>query len=470
MHTINKLGTFALTLLITGAIDSIRNLPGSALFGSTLIFFFIFSAIVFLIPTALVSAELTASMEDGGIYHWCRRAFGERIGFLAIWIQWISNVVWFPTILSFIAGTAAYLIDPMLAQNKFYLVGVILFIFWLVTFINMRAIHVSSKFTSFCAMAGLIFPMILIIGLFIVWLILGKPVQFHLTSSNVFPSFSQTDNWIALTAIITGFVGMELATVHIKEVSAPKKTFPKALIISTVLILVTMILGSLAIAMVLPATQVNLVNGTIQTFVYFLSAYHLNWLTPILIILIVMGSLGGISSWVISPIKGISQAADHGFLPQKFAKLNKHGMPQNLLLIQAILVSLVCLAFLLLPSINGSYWLLTSLSTQLYVVMYALMFIAALRLRTKIQLAHLIPGKKFGLWLVCLLGLVGCLATLVVGFIPPNNINIGSKFNYELIYVSSMLMMIAPIFFFYRYQRLSVPLLQVEDGLVGENI
>src|SRR5436190_11983923 len=112
MTTINKLNTFALTLLITGAIDSIRNLPASALFGSTLIFFFIFAAVTFLIPTALVSAELAANVEEGGIYQWGRLAFGERIGFLGVWLQWVNNIVWFPAILSFIAGTAAYLIDP----------------------------------------------------------------------------------------------------------------------------------------------------------------------------------------------------------------------------------------------------------------------------------------------------------------------------------------------------------------------
>src|SRR5580698_5186856 len=102
MSTFHKLNTFALTLLITVAIDSIRNLPASALFGSTLIFFFLFAAITFLIPTALVSAELAANVDEGGIYQWGRLAFGERIAFFAVWMQWVNNIVWFPTILSFI--------------------------------------------------------------------------------------------------------------------------------------------------------------------------------------------------------------------------------------------------------------------------------------------------------------------------------------------------------------------------------
>src|SRR5476651_2430217 len=110
------LTTFALVMLITGAVDSIRNLPATSLFGSSLIFFFIFSAVVFLIPTALVAAELSsASTDKSGIFHWVKAAFGEKAAFLAIWLQWITNLVWFPTILSFIAGLIAYLFDPNLA-------------------------------------------------------------------------------------------------------------------------------------------------------------------------------------------------------------------------------------------------------------------------------------------------------------------------------------------------------------------
>jgi amino acid transporter len=456
MPRINKISTFALTLLITGAIDSIRNLPASALFGSTLIFFFIFAAIFFLLPTALVSAELAANVDEGGIYQWTRLAFGERLGFLAVWLQWINNIFWFPTILSFIAGTAAYLINPQLAQNQYYLVGIILVVFWTLTIINLKGIHVSAKFSGFCAVAGLIIPMIIIITLLITWLILGKPLQIHLTSETIFPHWKHKENWIALTAIMLGFAGMELATVHIKEVHKPQRTFPKALAFSTLIILTTMMLGSLAIAFVLPYDKINLVNGTIQTFAYFLEVYHLSWLTPILTLLLVVGSLGGISSWVISPIKGLGQAAKHGFLPPFFHKHNQHGVAQNLLITQAVLVSIVCMAFLFLPSINGSYWLLTSLTTQLYMLMYVLMFLAALRLRNQLSTAKdafKIPGGKIGTWLICLLGLTGCLITLFVGFIPPSNLDIGSNFYYEILFCSGMAIMIIPIGFFYWYQH-----------------
>lgn len=126
-----KISLFSLVLLIVAAIDNIRNMPASALFGSALIFFFLFSAVVFLIPTSLVAAELSATFpEKGGVYQWVKMAFGEKWAMLAIWMQWINTMVWYPTILSFIAGTAAYLVDPELAQNKVYLISCILIVFW----------------------------------------------------------------------------------------------------------------------------------------------------------------------------------------------------------------------------------------------------------------------------------------------------------------------------------------------------
>lgn len=459
MSRVNKLSTFALTLLITGAIDSIRNLPASALFGSTLIFFFIFAAIAFLLPTALVSAELAANVDEGGIYQWTRLAFGERMGFLAVWLQWINNIFWFPTILSFIAGTAAYLIDPALAQNPYYLVGVILTTFWILTLINLKGVHTSAKFTSFCAITGLIIPMVMIITLLVFWIILGKPLQIQLNAATIFPQWTSMDNWSALMAIMLGFAGMELASVHIKDVHKPQRTFPKALAFSTIIILLTMMLGSLAIAFVVPHDKISLVNGTIQTFAYFLESYHLTWLTPILTLLLVIGSLGGIVSWVISPIKGLAEAASHGFLPPFFQQKNKHGVPQNLLLTQAVLVSIFCMAFLFLPSINGSYWLLTALTTQLYMLMYVIMFLSALKLRNKILPkgeSFRIPGGKIGTRLVCLLGLIGCGITLFVGFIPPSNINIGSNAYYEILFCSGMAVMILPIGLFYWYQTINL--------------
>lgn len=458
MNTPQKIGTLALTLMITGSIDSIRNLPATALFGTTLIFFFLFAALFFLIPTALVSAELSANIGEGGIYQWSKRAFGDKVAFLAIWLQWVNVVVWLPTILSFIAGTAAYLVSPALANNHYYLVSVIVSTFWLITWLNLRGINVSARFASLCTFLGLILPMTLIILMLGIWIAGGHPLQIHFAANNLLPDIHHMDNWIALTAIMIGFAGMELATVHIKSVDNPVSTFPRALAYASIIILLTMILGSLSIAFVLPYDQINIVNGTMQTFTYFLNAYHLQWMVPVLACMLVSGSIGGIINWVSSPVQGLAQAAQNGYLPAVFAKTNKNGVPHYLLIGQAILVSLISFSFLFFDSVNASYWLLTALSTQIYMFMYLLMFIVALRLRFKMTFSDdvfLIPGKTIGTVVTCIMGLIGCSITILVGFIPPDNFNVGSHWYYEMIFCGGMLAMLLPVFACYWYKAAS---------------
>jgi amino acid transporter len=454
----SKIGfnTVALVLLISGAIDSIRNLPTTALFGSSLIFFFIFSAIVFLIPTALISAELSASHPNkSGIYHWTYLAFGENIALLSVWLQWINTMVWFPTILSFIAGTATYFIDPHLAQNKIILVSIILITFWLMTLINLKGIQTSANFANICSFIGMIIPMILIISLAVIWIITKKPLQIQFLAGDLLPSLTRSDNWISLTAIMTSFLGMELATVHINHVNNPQKTFPRALFFSVLLILVTMILGSLAIAIVLPKDQINLVAGMMQAFTNFFTSYHLTWFVPIMTVMLVIGSVGGMTSWMISPAKGLLQAAQNGYLPPFLTQQNKHGVASNLLIAQGIVVTIICFVFLFMPSVNSSYWLLTALSTQLYMLMYVIMFIAAIRLKYQYPAntnTFSIPGGKRGVWFVSLLGLTGCFITLIVGFIPPTSINMGQWINYPILFGIGMLVMISPVCLIYSYK------------------
>lgn len=454
-----KLSLLSLVLLIVAAIDSIRNLPASALFGGALIFFFILSAIIFLIPTSLVAAELSAIFpEKGGVYHWVKTAFGEKWAMMAIWLQWINTVVWYPSFLSFIAGTGSYLINPELSQSKVYLVICILVIFWIVTFINLFGIHMSARINSVCVTIGTVLPLLFLIALGVVWLVQGRPIQIDLSPDQLLPSLSNSNNWIALIAIMASFVGMELAGVHVNDIKEPQRNFPKAVLFSCAFILITMIFGSLAIAFVLPANQINLVAGVMQVFNNLFGVFGFEGLTPVLGVLIVIGAIGGLTNWLISPAKGLLHAAEFGYLPKVFTYKNKHGIARNILLAQAVLVSLFCLIFLLVPSVNAFYWFLTALSTGLYMLMYALMFFSACKLHhTYVDRPKVfkIPGKTVGMWTTCVLGLLGCICTVIVSFIPPDNVNIGSHTRYFFMILVGNIVSIAPVFLFFLYKRIS---------------
>ena len=453
MNTPKKLLTlFPLAMLITGSIDSIRNLPGTALFGSSLIFFSLFSAVFFLIPTGFVSATLTVqNPQRGGIYQWCREAMGTRVAAFAIWLQWINTMVWFPTILSFIAGTATYLLAPELAQNRFYLVSVILVVFWLLTILNLKGIRTAANFATICAVFGFLIPILFIIVLEAVWLFGHNPIQIHFDQHSLLPSLTHKSNWASLTAIMASYLGIELATVHITQTDRPSRTFPRALLLSGLIIVVTMIVGSLAIAMVIPHKDINLVAGVMQTFFYYLQEYHLTFLGPVLTVLILIGSVGGMINWLISPAKGLLQAAEDNFLPTYLRHHNKAGVPSRLLITQAILVSLIATAFVLMPSINGSYWLLTDLSTQLYMIMYMLLFVAGFILyrrhvaeQNKPQ-QSLVPGGKIGFTICCVFGLIGTITSVVVGFFPPADVEVGTPAQFALLMGCGIVVLSLPV-------------------------
>lgn len=447
---ISNLSTLALVLLITGAIDSIRNLPATAWFGPQLIFFFILSAIVFLIPVALVAAELSTLwfQEDGGIYGWVKHAFGKRLAFLTIWLQWVNTIVWYPTILLFISSTLAYLINPAATNNTLFAVVTTISIFWTLTFLGLSGLHASARVASLCAILGMIIPMILVISLGVLWVTYGHPMAIQLDWQHIIPHFKNQDSWISLTAIMTSFLGMELAAVHVRQIHNPQKSFPKAMFYSIILILFTMIFGSLAIALVLPAKDINLVLGVLQICNRFLQYHDLEFIMPLLALMIFIGSTGSMINWILAPSKGMSFAAEDGFIPNWLAKRAKDGIPKNLLITQACLVSLLCLSFLLLPNINAIYWFFTALSTELYMCMYVLMFIAAIMIKHKfsnLPRSFHIPGGKIGYYLCCFLGLIGCGLTIYIGFFPPAEaLSLPHPELYKIYFGSGLILMISP--------------------------
>ena len=452
------LGVFSLAMITAGSVDSIRNLPATALFGSSLIFFFIFAALFFLLPSALVAAELASTSKDqGGVYAWVKNAFGPHAGFLAIWFQWIENVIWYPTILSFVAGTIGYLVAPGLASSKLFLVTVILCVFWGTTIINLLGINSSARFSNFCAVTGLLLPMSLIIGLGIVWIFLGKPLQIHFALNTLVPRLNDSGLWVALTGIMLSFCGMEIATVHARDVDHPQRAYPRAMLIATVIIVFTLICGSLAIAMVLPQQKISLVAGIMQAFNAFFAAYHLEWILPLIALMLIIGGIGNVSNWIIAPTRGLVYALEDGQVSKNLCRLNRFNAPGLLLILQALIVTVITMVFLLMPSVNASYWLLTALAAQLYMLMYLLMFTAGIWLRYKKNVARqpgfCIPGGYMGMWLVGGAGFIGSIITFIIGFVPPGNIDIGGIWHYEMLLSIGLFVMSLPPFLMYCWAR-----------------
>lgn len=443
MHK-RTLSLFTLAMINVATIGSIKNWPVTAEYGLASVFYLIAASLLFFIPTALVSAELATGWPGhGGVFLWVKEAFGHRTGFLAIWLQWIQTVVWYPTILSFIASTLAYAINPLLADNKIYTLLLVLAVIWGATFANLRGMRVSGWISSFGTVVGAFVPAVLIIALGAAWLILGKPVQIPFSWEGVIPQMGNLSELVIFSGIILSLMGMEMPAVHANDVENVQKNFPRAILLSIILILGLSIPGVLAICFVVPQADINLLSGSIQAFTHFVEAFGLSWLTPVMAVLIAIGAIASLSTWLAGPSKGLLAAAEVGDLPPYFRKVNRHEMPQGLLIVQALIVSVLTCFFFILPTLNEAFWFMSVTVAQLYLIMYFLLFAAAIKLRYKkpdVLRHYKIPGKNWGMWTVSGIGFLTSAFTLFIGFFPPSQIPISNIAAYELLLAGTVLL------------------------------
>jgi len=439
------LSVFSLVMINVIAVDSLRTLPITAKLGLSLVSYYLLAAFVFFIPVALVAAELaTAYPETGGIYIWVREAFGRRAAFITIWLQWIYNVVWYPTILAFIAATVAYLFAPELANNKFFILVTIISMFWLFTFLNCFGMKVSSIVSVIGALLGTLLPMIGITMLGFLWLFQGRPIEISPLAS-YWPDFSQLGNLSLFSAVLFGLLGMEMSAVHAEEVKNPQRDYPRALLLSTIIIFSTLVLGSLAIIIVVPDSKLSVVSGLIDAYSIFFDAYHMPWMTKLTALLIIIGGISGVSAWIIGPTKGLLVSARDGSIPDTFARVNKYGVPVRILIAQGIIFTLLSCVFILFDSINAAYWILSDLCAQMALLVYIFMFSAAIKLRYSQPdkpRAYKIPGGNVGMWMVAGVGLICCAITILIGFIPPTQIPFKNPYYFQSFLIGGLILFV----------------------------
>ncbi len=147
--------------------------------------------------------------------------------------------------------------------------------------------------------------------------------------------------------------------------------------------MVLYIAGALSIAMVMPQKDISLLAGLMEAFTVFFTQFHVPWLVPVVALLAVIGAVGQVSTWIVGPVMGLLATSAGGDLPPVLQKVNRSGIPANLLFVQATLVSLFGLVLLLVPDTNVSYWLAADLMMVLYLLMYILLFLTGIRLRTR---------------------------------------------------------------------------------------
>lgn len=431
------LGVFQLVMIAIVSVDSLRNLPIGAQYGLSLVTFYVFAGFTFFLPLAWIASQLAVRYPNiGGSYLWIEAAFGKKWGNLSIWLQWTYNVIWYPTIFVFIATTMLSLIKPGEENNTLLLLVVCAVLFWLMTFVHSHGVKVSSWMSTISAIVGTLLPMSLIVGVSIYWLITGSPSATPLAWQKLIPDAETLNNAAYFSNILFSLLGLEVIAMHAGNVINPARDYPRALFISATIILLSLILSSLALCVIIPSHKIGLISGIMDVFQLFFNNYHFPLGAHLVGWCIVLGGLGIAASWMIGVARGLHVALMSTNVPPRLLKLNKNGVPQNVLYLQGIVYTLLLSAFILLPNVNNSYWLLSALSAQFALLYYVLLFTAAAKLlrsqrqnRTQALASVLLP---------IIAGLVSLIG-IFVGFVPPSNVNPSHVYQYEFFMIGSLL-------------------------------
>ena len=457
-----KLSVSTLAIMNITAVVSLRGLPSEAVYGLSSAFYYLFAAIVFLIPTAMVAAELAAMFSDkeGGVFRWVGEAFGPKTGFLAIWLQWIESTIWYPTVLTFGAVSIAFIgmndvSDVALASNKIFTLITVLAIYWVATFIAMKGIGWVGKISKWGGLIGTIIPVSLLIIFGIIYLASGGHNYMDMNQSFI-PDLSKLDNIVLASSIFLFYAGMEMMGVHVMDVNNPSRNYPKAIIIGSLATVCIFVMGTFALGLIIPAKDINLTQSLLIGFDNYLKYFHMSWAGPVIAIALMFGVLASVLTWVAGPSKGIFTVGKAGYLPPFFQKSNSHGVQRNILLVQGGIVTLLSLLFVVMPSVQSFYQILSQLTILLYLIMYMLMFAAAIRLRYKMKDAprpfRLGKGNAL-MWILGVTGFCGSLLAFVLSFIPPGQINVGSSAVWYSVLIAGCVIMVIIPFIIYALRK-----------------
>jgi glutamate:GABA antiporter len=226
--------------------------------------------------------------------------------------------------------------------------------------------------------------------------------------------------------------------VHVNTLRNPGKEYPKAIFLAMGLVLAIFILPALAISWVIPSQNLSLTAGVMQAFDAFFAHFSIQWLTPILGIMLVVASLGGMLTWLAGPSKGLLLISrQEGYLPPVLQKLNKHGVQQNILVAQGAVTTVIALAYAFIPNVSSAYWIFSVITTQVYLIVYLLMFVAAVRLR-RTQPDHPRGFRAPALVTLCVVGFLASVAALLIGFVPPSQFGGGGPVTYLVIVLGGL--------------------------------
>lgn len=460
-HLSRAMGLWDVVLLNVVAIVGLRWLLTAAKIGPQSIFLWVLALVVFFIPQGLVVAELTAHYpREGGLYVWTKEAFGPFHGFVSGWCYWVNNLIYYPSLLIFLAGNAVFVLGAGavgLKANPLYTAVFSVAVLWLAIVLNMIGLR-TGKWVQNLGAVGTWLPaaVLVVLGL-IAGIRFGSSTDFSL--SRMIPDFRGLDTISLWATMCFGFAGLELASVMSDEIRDPRRTIPRAIVISGIIITGIYILGTGSMLVVFKSGQVDIISGVVQSIGNVGDRLGMPWLLSVIAISITVGGVGGAGAWLAGSARVPFVVGLDRYLPTAMGRVHpRWGTPHIAILVQGILSTLFILMSVIGSSVKEAYLVLIDATLIVYFIPYLYLFISlpTLRFRRRRNVdprsAMEVPGGRLGLWLTVSAGFGATLLSIILALVPPKGVTDVWMFEGKIVAETGLLILVG-LAFYWRGRR-----------------
>lgn len=406
--------------VVTGV--SLRWIATAAAAGPSSILVWVIAWAAFYVPLAASVLELSSRHpNEGGLYVWSKRAFGDFAGFISAWSYWTSNLPYFPALLYFAASNALFIGGTRwhaLSSNRLYFIGFALLGLAFPTVLNVIGLNLGKWLNNVGAL-GMWLPVLIVIALGLVsWHRYGSAT--HFAAASLLPSTHLKDI-IFWSSIAFAFGGCEAASFMGEEIKDARRAIPRALMLGGALVTLAYIVGTFFVLLALPSHEVNDLQGLIQAVT--ITGQHLGFafVIPIVAVLIALSNLGQAGAYLAATARLPFVAGIDRYLPASFGKLHpRYKTPHVAIWAQ----SLTAVVFIFLgqagTSVRGAYQILVSMAIITYFIPYLYVFASLIALQRETAEPGVIrvPGGKPAAMALASVGFASTTLAIFLAMLP----------------------------------------------------
>jgi glutamate:GABA antiporter len=407
--------------VVTGI--SLRWIATAAAAGPSAIVVWIGAWLVFYTPLALSVVELSSRYpNEGGLYVWSKRAFGDFSGFMAAWTYWTSNLPYFPAVLYFAASNILYMRQDKwshLSSNATFYIVFALVTLAAATLLNVVGLDVGKWLHNFGALAMWI-PVLIVIGMgLLAYHRFGSATTFTLHTMT--PSIRLND--IIFWSVLTfAFGGCETASFMAEEIKNARRTIPMALFFGGLTVAFCYIIGTVCVLLAMPSSDVSPLQGLVQAIAKTSARVGLPWFLPIAAFLIALSNIGASGAYLAAVARLPFVAGIDRYLPASFGALHpRWGTPWVALVTQAFIGAIFIFLGQAGTSVKGAYDVLVSMGVITYFIPYLYLFASMFKLQSEPAGSEVIrvPGGRPAAYALSIVGFTTTVLTIALSVLPP---------------------------------------------------